>query len=125
MDRGRLAMTEHLTKETFVTKVYDYEKNAEWKFEGEVPSIIDFWAEWCGPCKMISPVLDEIAKEYDGKLNVYKVNVDEEVDVASAFGIQSIPSLLFIPLNEKPRLAVGALPKANILKLVKDVLKVE
>ena len=118
-------MTEHLTKDAFVTKVYDYEKNSEWKFEGEVPTIIDFWAEWCGPCKMISPVLDEIAKQYDGKLNVYKVNVDEEVDVASAFGIQSIPSLLFIPMNEKPRLAVGALPKANILKLVKDVLKVE
>ncbi len=118
-------MTEHLTKETFVSKVFDYEKNAEWKFAGTVPTIIDFWAEWCGPCKMISPVLDEIATEYDGKLNVYKVNVDEEVDVASAFGIQSIPSLLFIPMNEKPRLAVGALPKANIVKLVKEVLKVE
>ncbi len=118
-------MTEHLTKDTFVTKVFDYEKNSEWKFAGDTPAIVDFWAEWCGPCKMVSPVLDEIAKEYDGKLNVYKVNVDEEVDVASVFGIQSIPSLLFIPLNEKPRLAVGALPKANILKLVKDVLKVE
>jgi thioredoxin len=118
-------MTEHLTKDTFVTKVFDYEKSPEWKFVGSIPSIIDFWAEWCGPCKMISPVLDEIAKEYDGKLNVYKVNVDEEVDVASAFGIQSIPSLLFIPMNEQPRLAVGALPKAGIMKLVKEVLKVE
>ncbi len=118
-------MTEHLTKDAFVTKVFDYENNAEWKFAGDAPAIIDFWAEWCGPCKMISPVLEEIAKEYDGKLNVYKVNVDEEVDVASAFGIQSIPSLLFIPLNEKPRLAVGALPKAGIVKLVKEVLKVE
>jgi thioredoxin len=118
-------MTEHLTKDTFVTKVFDYEKNAEWSFAGDAPAIVDFWAEWCGPCKMISPVLDEIAKEYDGKLNVYKVNVDEEADVASAFGIQSIPSLLFIPMNEKPRLAVGALPKAGIMKLVKDVLKVE
>ena len=118
-------MTEHLTKDAFVSKVFDYEKNAEWKFEGTVPTIIDFWAEWCGPCKMISPVLDEIAKEYNGKLNVYKVNVDEETDVASVFGIQSIPSLLFIPIDDKPRLAVGALPKAGILKLVKDVLKAE
>ncbi len=118
-------MTEHLTKDAFVEKVFDYEKNAEWKFAGDVPTIIDFWAEWCGPCKMISPVLDEIAKEYEGKLHVYKVNVDEEVDVASAFGIQSIPSLLFIPMEDKPRLAVGALPKAGILKLVKEVLKVE
>ncbi len=118
-------MTEHLTKETFTSKVFDYEKNQDWKFEGEVPAIIDFWAEWCGPCKMVSPVLEEISKEYEGKLNVYKVNVDEEVDVASAFGIQSIPSLLFIPLNERPRMAAGAMPKAGLLKLVKDVLKVE
>ena len=118
-------MTENLTKDTFVSKVFNYEKNPEWKFEGSVPTIIDFWAEWCGPCKMISPVLEEIAKEYDGKLNVYKVNVDEEADVASVFGIQSIPTLLFIPLDEKPRLAVGALPKSGIMKLVKDVLKVE
>jgi thioredoxin 1 len=118
-------MTEHLTKETFATKVFDYEKNKDWKFEGQVPAIIDFWAEWCGPCKMISPVLEEISKEYEGKLNVYKVNVDEEVDVASAFGIQSIPSLLFIPLNERPQMAAGAMPKAGLMKIVKDVLKVE
>jgi len=118
-------MTENLTKEAFVTKVFDYKKNSEWKFEGTVPTIIDFWAEWCGPCKMISPVLEEISKQYEGKLNVYKVNVDEENDLAAAFGIQSIPSLLFIPLNEKPRLSVGALPKAGILKIVKDVLKIE
>ncbi len=118
-------MTEHLTKDTFVSKVFDFEKSQEWKFEGNVPAIIDFWAEWCGPCKMISPVLEEISKEYEGKLNVYKVNVDQEIDVASAFGIQSIPSLLFIPMNERPRMAAGAMPKAGLVKLVKDVLKVE
>jgi thioredoxin 1 len=118
-------MSESLTKETFVTKVFQYEKNEQWKFEGTVPAIVDFWAEWCGPCKMISPVLEEIAKQYEGKLNVYKVNVDEETEVASVFGIQSIPSLLLIPLDEPPRLSVGALPKNGILKLVKDVLKVE
>ena len=118
-------MTEHLTKDTFVSKVFDFEKSQEWKFEGNVPAIIDFWAEWCGPCKMISPVLEEISKEYEGKLNVYKVNVDEEIDVASAFGIQSIPSLLFIPMDERPQMAAGAMPKAGLVKLVKDVLKVE
>ena len=99
-------------------------------FESDVlkssePVVVDFWAEWCGPCKMISPVLEEISKEYEGKLNVYKVNVDEEVDVASAFGIQSIPSLLFIPMNERPQMAAGAMPKAGLVKLVKDVLKVQ
>ncbi len=118
-------MSEHLTKATFTEKVFDYEKNSEWKFAGEVPAIIDFWAEWCGPCKMISPTLEEISREYAGKLNVYKVNVDEETDVASAFGIQSIPSLLFIPMNEQPRMAAGAVPKASLVKMVKEVLKIE
>jgi thioredoxin 1 len=118
-------MSENLTKETFVTKVFQYEKNEQWKYEGSRPAIVDFWAEWCGPCKMISPVLEEIAKQYEGKLDVYKVNVDEETEVASVFGIQSIPSLLLIPMDEPPRLSVGALPKNGILKLVKDVLKVE
>jgi thioredoxin 1 len=118
-------MSESLTKETFVTKVFQYEKNDQWKYEGSRPAIVDFWAEWCGPCKMISPVLEEIAKQYEGKLDVYKVNVDEETEVASVFGIQSIPSLLLIPMGEQPRLSVGALPKNGILKLVKDVLKVE
>jgi thioredoxin 1 len=118
-------MAEHLTKDTFVSKVFDFEKATEWKFNGTVPAIIDFWAEWCGPCKMISPVLDELSKEFEGKLNVYKVNVDEETDVASAFGIQSIPSLLFIPMGERPQMAAGAMPKTALKKLVKDVLKVE
>ena len=118
-------MTEHLTNETFASKVFDYAKNEEWKYAGSAPAIVDFWAEWCGPCRMISPILEEISRDYEGKLNVYKVNVDEQTDVAAAFGIQSIPSLLFIPMNEMPRLAVGAQPKAAIMKLVKEVLKVE
>ena len=118
-------MTENLTRETFATKVFDFEKGADWKFAGTAPAIIDFWAEWCGPCKMLSPVLEQIAREYDGKLNVYKVNTDEETEIASAFGIQSIPSLLWIPLDGRPQMSVGALPKAGLLKLVKDVLKVD
>jgi thioredoxin len=75
-------MSENLTKETFVTKVFQFEKNDQWKYEGSKPAIVDFWAEWCGPCKMVSPVLEEIAKQYEGKLDVYKVNVDEETEVA-------------------------------------------
>jgi thioredoxin 1 len=118
-------MTEHLTKESFVTKVFDFENNQDWKYAGETPAIIDFWAQWCPPCRALSPVLDEIAKEYEGKLTVYKVNTDEQVEIASLFGIQSIPSLLWIPMKEKPQMFVGALPKSGLLKLVKDVLKVE
>ena len=118
-------MTEQLTKEAFISKVFDFEKNSAWKFAGDRPTIVDFWADWCGPCKMISPLLEQIAKEYEVKVNVYKVNADEENEVASAVGVQGLPSLLFIPVNEPPRLSVGALPKASIKKLVRDILKVE
>jgi thioredoxin len=118
-------MTEHLTKETFKSKVFDYEKNKEWKFEGEKPCIVDFYADWCGPCKMVSPVLEELAKDFDGKMDVYKVNTEEEQELAAAFGIRSIPSFLFIPINGQPQMAMGALPKETFIKAFKDVLGVE
>jgi thioredoxin 1 len=118
-------MTENLTKETFLSKVFNYEVNKEWKYEGDIPAIIDFWADWCGPCKMVAPVLEEISNEYDGKLHVYKVNTDEEQELSAAFGIQSIPSLLFIPVDDKPQMAAGALPKETLLQAMKDVLNVE
>lgn len=118
-------MTEHLTKQTFLDKVFNYEKNTDWKFEGEVPAIIDFYADWCQPCKIVSPILEELAEEYKGKLNVYKINTEQEQELASAFGITSIPSLLFIPMDDKPQMAMGALPKANLEKIIKDILKVE
>lgn len=118
-------MTEQLTKETFLQKVFNYEDNKEWKYEGDIPAIIDFWADWCGPCKMVAPVLEEISNEYEGKLHVYKVNTDEEQELSAAFGIQSIPSLLFIPVDDKPQMAAGALPKDTLLKAMKDVLDVE
>lgn len=118
-------MIEHLTAETFKQKVFDYEKNNEWKFEGDKPAIIDFYADWCGPCKMVAPILEELAKEYDGKLNIYKVDTEEEQELAAVFGIRSIPSLLFIPLNDQPQMAMGALPKDTFKKAFKDVLGVE
>jgi thioredoxin 1 len=118
-------MIEHLTKETFLTKVFDFEKNKEWKFEGQKPCIIDFYADWCGPCKMVAPVLEELAKDFDGKIDVYKVNTEEEQELASAFGIRSIPSFLFVPGSGQPQMAMGALPKETFVKAFKDVLGVE
>jgi thioredoxin len=115
---------ELLTKETFLQKVFNYEQNKEWKFEGDLPCIIDFYADWCGPCKMVSPVLQELAGEYQGKLNVYKIDTDAEQELASLFGIQSIPSILFVPLDDKPQMSVGALPKNSIKKAIEEVLKV-
>lgn len=117
-------MTEHLTKETFLEKIFDYEHEREWKYKGELPAIIDFYADWCGPCKMVGPVLEKISDEYAGKIHVYKINTDEEQELAAAFGIQSIPSILFIPKDGQPQMAVGALPRATIISAIKDVLGV-
>jgi thioredoxin len=118
-------MTEHLTAQTFKEKVFNYEVNKEWKFEGSLPCMIDFYADWCGPCKMVAPVLEELSEEYDGKLNIYKVNTEEEQELSAVFGIQSIPSLLFVPSDGQPQMAMGALPKDTFKQAIKDVLKVE
>lgn len=118
-------MIEHLTKETFLSKVFNYEKNREWKFEGERPCIIDFYADWCGPCKVVAPVLEELAWDYDGKINIFKVNTEEELELASVFGIRSIPSILFVPAEGEPQMALGALPKETFVKAFRDVLGVE
>jgi thioredoxin len=118
-------MLEHLTKSTFLSKVFNYETNKEWKFEGEKPCVIDFYADWCGPCKMVAPVLEELAKDFEGKLDVYKVNTEEEQELASVFGIKSIPSILFVPAAGQPQMAMGALPKETFIKAFKDVLGVE
>jgi thioredoxin 1 len=118
-------MTEHLTAETFKTKVFNYEDNKEWKFEGEKPCVIDFYADWCGPCKVVAPILEELSEEYDGKLNIYKVNTEQERELSSVFGIQSIPSILFVPKEGQPQMAMGALPKDSLTKAFKDVLSVE
>jgi len=113
---------EHLTKETFTKKVFDYEKNKDWKFEGELPCLIDFYADWCQPCKIVAPILEELSKEYDGKINIYKVNTEEETELAAAFGIRSIPSLLFCPAEGQPQMAQGALPKESLVQAINDVL---
>jgi thioredoxin len=115
-------MAEELTKTTFQEKVFNYELNKEWKYEGKLPAIVDFWAEWCAPCRMVAPVLEELSKEYEGKVNIYKVNTENEQELAAAFGIQSIPSLLFIPVDGQPQMAAGALPKDAFVKIIDEVL---
>ena len=115
-------MPEHLTKQTLLEKVFNYEQNKEWKFEGDLPCMIDFYADWCGPCKMVAPIMEELAKEYDGKVNFYKIDTDAEQELAAAFGIQSIPSLLFIPKEGQPQMAVGALPENTIKQVIDEQL---
>ena len=125
MYHEKMIMTENLTKQTFLEKVFNYEKNKDWMYEGKLPSIIDFYADWCGPCKMIAPVLEELSNEYAGKINIYKVDTEAEQELAAAFAIRSIPSMLFIPISGQPQMANGALPKQELHKLIKEVLKVE
>ncbi|MBN1952523.1 MAG: thioredoxin [Bacteroidales bacterium] len=118
-------MIEHLTIESFKEKVFDFSKNQEWTFEGSLPCIIDFYADWCGPCKMVAPILEELAREYEGKLNVYKVDTEKERELAAMFRIQSIPSLLFVPVEGQPQMAMGALPKDTFIQAFSEVLKID
>jgi thioredoxin 1 len=113
---------EHLTKQTFLEKVFNYEKNNEWQFEGELPCLIDFYADWCGPCKIVAPILQELSEEYNGKIDIFKVDTEAEQELAAAFGIRSIPSLLFCPKDGKPQMAMGALPKDALRGAIEDVL---
>ncbi len=118
-------MSQHLTTAEFKEKVFNYETNKEWSYAGDVPCIIDFYADWCQPCKIVAPVLEELEEEYQGKLKVYKVDTEAERELAAVFGIQSIPSLLFVPVDGQPQMAMGALPKETFEQAIKDVLKVE
>lgn len=113
---------EFLTKETFLEKIFNYEENKEWKFAGKLPALIDFYADWCGPCKMVAPILDELSKEYEGKINIYKIDTEEQQELAAVFGIRSIPSMLFCPIDEQPQMAVGALPKQSLTQAIEEIL---
>lgn len=112
-----------LTKADFLSKVMDYETNQEeWRYLGDKPAIVDFYADWCGPCKTIAPILEELAEEYKDDIYIYKVNTENENELAAAFGIQSIPTLLFIPMEGQPQLARGAMPKSSFKEAIESVL---
>lgn len=114
---------EELGKAEFKAKVYDFEKNGDaWKYEGTLPAIVDFYATWCGPCKQLSPILAELASEYAGKIVVYKVDVDKETELATAFGVSSIPMLLWIPAQGEPFVSMGLMPKEELKKAIGERL---
>jgi len=113
---------ELLTKETFKDKVFNYEINKEWKYNGSMPCIIDFYADWCGPCKMVAPIMEELSIEYKDKIVIYKVDTEAEQELAAIFGIQSIPSILFVPLEGQPQMVMGALPKDSFIQIINEVL---
>jgi thioredoxin 1 len=114
--------TIQLTTQGFKEKIFDYDTVKDWKYQGEFPAIIDFYADWCGPCKMVAPILEELSKEYDGRLVIYKVNTDSEQELSAVFGIQSIPSILFIDHTGEPVMQPGALPKHVFKKIIEENL---
>jgi len=119
---------EHLTLDTFKENVCECGLDGgktEWSYKGSLPAVIDFYADWCGPCKMVSPILEELSKEYDGRLNIYKVDTEDQQQLAAMFGITSIPSILFIPTDGKPQMAAGALPKQEFKRMFREILGVE
>jgi len=115
----------HLTAQDFKDKVFNYETGSDWKYEGNLPAIVDFYADWCQPCKMVAPVLEDLSRDYSGKILIYKVDTEREQELASAFGIRSIPTILFIPKEGQPQAAMGALPRETFEKAIKDILLVD
>ncbi len=123
VNKEKKTYTISLTKEEFRKKVVDYKGNPEeWLFIGDKPVIVDFWAEWCSYCRKLAPVLEELAKEYEGQIYIYKVNTDQEKEIAATFGIRSLPTLLFAPIDGEPKVIQGALPKIELKKIIEEIL---
>lgn len=122
-DSTATAVPQPLTKAEFVTKIADIDAQpGVWKFLGQRPAVVDFYATWCGPCRTIAPILERLASQYAGRVDFYKVDVDQQGELAGAFGIQSIPTLLFIPMEGNPQMVQGALPEEDLKNLIQQVL---
>jgi thioredoxin len=122
-EKGKTIKPQLLTKETFKQLIMDYEKNPRtWVFEGDKPAIIDFYADWCRPCRMIAPIMEELAVEYEGQVDIYKVDTEAQRELASVFGITSLPTVLFIPAEGKPSAQKGALPKESYKQIIDEFL---
>jgi len=114
-----------LTDSDFKKLIFNYELNKEWKYEGNKPAIIDFYADWCAPCRQLSPLVEEIAKEYSGKIDIFKVDTEKERNLAQKLGITGLPTLLFIPASGKPQVAMGALPKESLVNAINEILLIK
>jgi thioredoxin len=112
----------NLTNESFKKLVFNYDINKQWKYEGNKPAIVDFYANWCGPCRMIAPILDELAKEYEDQIIIYKVDTDKETVLSQTLGVRSLPTLVFVPVNGQPQAIMGAQPKENLVKAINEIL---
>jgi len=118
-------MAKNITTQEFKDLVFNYEESKEWKFKGDKPAVIDFYADWCAPCKMVAPIIEELSSEFEGKIDFYKVNTEVEQELSGAFGIRSIPSILFIPIEGQPQMSAGALPKNTFKEAFKDIFNVQ
>lgn len=122
-EKSNESKVQHITYQDFLDKIWDFEKNPEeFVFKGKTPAIVDFYADWCGPCRKVGPIMERLAKDYEGRLAVYKVNVDREKDLAAAFQVRSIPMVLFIPLEGQPMMQVGAMAESEYKKVVEERL---
>lgn len=117
-------MVKDLTKDEFIVLIHDYENNTEWNYNGNKPSVIKFGAEWCVPCKNIEPILNDLSNEFEGKVDIYNVNVDDEYELTKEYGIRSVPSLMFVPMNDKPQMVTGTFPKNQLVEKFNNILKI-
>jgi thioredoxin 1 len=114
--------TKQLSKQEFIDEIFDFENNEEWKYKGKTPAIIDFYADWCGPCKAVAPTLEQLSVEYENKVVIYKIDTDKEVELSQLFGIQSIPTFLFIPLEGGPMIQRGVIAKSVFKQVIDERL---